>query len=429
MSLTGNINFSGLLNGDVDCGQGSNVIPNPSGTATADLYKLQIDETIYNIEGSGGTEVIPNPSGTATDDLTKLQINDTIYQIEGEQGPAGYSPEVTIDTITGGHSVTITDEEHPSGQTFNVMDGIDGTDGTNGTSAYATVSKSGNTATIICTDANGTTTAQISDGTDGTNGTDGTDGTSAYATVSKSGNTATITCTDANGTTTAQISDGTDGTNGTDGTDGTSAYATVSKSGNTATITCTDANGTTTATVSDGTNGQGVPSGGTSGQYLKKDSSTDYDTSFANIQASEVSYDNTSSGMTATSSQGAIDELNSSLTELQNSYQVWHDAKSVSANTVTTLKTFNVTKGVWLIVGYTLLSGSQSGTYNTYLNNSLSLRNRTVRNAGTGGGGTNIVGIWNFSSDCTVSLEVYLGTATTVTGSLEAIRLSDLPSI
>ena len=385
MSLTGNINFSGLLNGDVDCGQGSNVIPNPSGTATADLYKLQIDETIYNIEGSGGTEVIPNPSGTATDDLTKLQINDTIYQIEGEQGPAGYSPEVTIDTITGGHSVTITDEEHPSGQTFNVMDGIDGTDGTNGTSAYATVSKSGNTATIICTDANGTTTAQISDGTDGTNGTDGTDGTSAYATVSKSGNTATITCT--------------------------------------------DANGTTTATVSDGTNGQGVPSGGTSGQYLKKDSSTDYDTSFANIQASEVSYDNTSSGMTATSSQGAIDELNSSLTELQNSYQVWHDAKSVSANTVTTLKTFNVTKGVWLIVGYTLLSGSQSGTYNTYLNNSLSLRNRTVRNAGTGGGGTNIVGIWNFSSDCTVSLEVYLGTATTVTGSLEAIRLSDLPSI
>ena len=272
MSLTGNINFSGLLNGDVDCGQGSNVIPNPSGTATADLYKLQIDETIYNIEGSGGTEVIPNPSGTATDDLTKLQINDTIYQIEGEQGPAGYSPEVTIDTITGGHSVTITDEDHPSGQTFNVMDGTDGTDGTNGTSAYASVSKSGNTATIICTDANGTTTAQISDGTDGTNGTDGTDGTSAYATVSKSGNTATITCT--------------------------------------------DANGTTTATVSDGTNGQGVPSGGTSGQYLKKDSSTDYDTSFANIQASEVSYDNTSSGMTATTSQGAIDELKSNLTDL-----------------------------------------------------------------------------------------------------------------
>ena len=41
-------------------------------------------------------------------------------------GPAGYSPEVTITEITGGHRVTITDEEHPSGQSFDVMDGTGG---------------------------------------------------------------------------------------------------------------------------------------------------------------------------------------------------------------------------------------------------------------------------------------------------------------
>ena len=51
---------------------------------------------------------------------------------EGPQGPSGadgedgYSPEVTITTITGGHRVTITDADHPQGQSFDVMDGSGG---------------------------------------------------------------------------------------------------------------------------------------------------------------------------------------------------------------------------------------------------------------------------------------------------------------
>ena len=45
---------------------------------------------------------------------------------QGESGNDGFSPEVTIEEIEGGHSVTITDAEHPAGQTFNVMDGEDG---------------------------------------------------------------------------------------------------------------------------------------------------------------------------------------------------------------------------------------------------------------------------------------------------------------
>ena len=53
----------------------------------------------------------------------------------GPPGPAGedgVSPEVTIAQISGGHSVTITDAEHPSGQSFDVMDGEDGQPGTPG---------------------------------------------------------------------------------------------------------------------------------------------------------------------------------------------------------------------------------------------------------------------------------------------------------
>lgn len=64
------------------------------------------------------------------------------------------------------------------------------------TSAYATVSKTGNAATITCTDANGTTTATVYDGEDGqdgadgangTNGTDGADGTTFTPSVSSAG--------------------------------------------------------------------------------------------------------------------------------------------------------------------------------------------------------------------------------------------------
>ena len=48
------------------------------------------------------------------------------------KGEDGYSPEVTITTITGGHRVTITDKDHPQGQSFDVMDGQGG----GGTSDY-----------------------------------------------------------------------------------------------------------------------------------------------------------------------------------------------------------------------------------------------------------------------------------------------------
>lgn len=41
----------------------------------------------------------------------------------GDPGDPGVSPTVTITTITGGHRVTITDEDHPTGQSFDVMDG------------------------------------------------------------------------------------------------------------------------------------------------------------------------------------------------------------------------------------------------------------------------------------------------------------------
>ncbi len=51
---------------------------------------------------------------------------------EGPAGSDGVSPEVTISAITGGHRVTITDAEHPTGQSFDVMNGEAGPQGPKG---------------------------------------------------------------------------------------------------------------------------------------------------------------------------------------------------------------------------------------------------------------------------------------------------------
>lgn len=57
---------------------------------------------------------LPNPEGV------------NIKGPAGNPGQDGVSPEVTVEEIPGGHRVTIMDADHPSGQTFNVMDGEDG---------------------------------------------------------------------------------------------------------------------------------------------------------------------------------------------------------------------------------------------------------------------------------------------------------------
>ena len=62
---------------------------------------------------------------TNTDDLWECDGTKWVLKgnLKGDTGASGYSPAVTITNITGGHQVKITDEDHPTGQTFNVMDG------------------------------------------------------------------------------------------------------------------------------------------------------------------------------------------------------------------------------------------------------------------------------------------------------------------
>lgn len=135
----------------------------------------------------------------------------------GQDGVDGVSPTIEIEEIEGGHTVTITDADHPSGQTFDVTDGVDGQDGTDGTdgddgfSPFIEVTSLVGGHQVAVTDVEGTQTFNVMDGQkgeDGQDGSDGEDGFSPSASVSKSGHIATITITDKDGTTTATVSDG-----------------------------------------------------------------------------------------------------------------------------------------------------------------------------------------------------------------------------
>lgn len=87
--------------GYVDSGVDASITVN-----IADITMLAPDATPY----------VTN-TGTNTDPIFHL------FLPRGVKGDNGVSPGITITTITGGHRVTITDADHPTGQSFDVMDG------------------------------------------------------------------------------------------------------------------------------------------------------------------------------------------------------------------------------------------------------------------------------------------------------------------
>ena len=82
---------------------------------------------IQGIQGPQGNTGATGPQGPQGVKGDKGDKGNTGAQgPTGAAGADGVSPEVTITEIEGGHTVTITDADHPTGQSFNVMDGEDG---------------------------------------------------------------------------------------------------------------------------------------------------------------------------------------------------------------------------------------------------------------------------------------------------------------
>lgn len=149
--------------------------------------------------------------------------NEVIVQLEkasgrngrdGKDGKDGYSPKVTVEAITGGHRVTITDATGT--QSFNVMDGSGGS-GSGGADGYSpTISVTTITGghRVSITDVNGTKTFDVLDGSDGAQGPQGPAGPDGPQ--GPKGDTGSTGATGATGPA---------GTDGAPGADGKSAYA------------------------------------------------------------------------------------------------------------------------------------------------------------------------------------------------------------
>lgn len=133
------------------------------------------------------------------------------------------------------------------------FDGEDGDPGDNGVSPTVTVERNGNTVTILITDVNGTTQAQLRDGTNGQ------DGYSPTVAVTEIAGGHRITITDAEGDHSFDVMDGEDGADGQDGQDGVSPTVTITAitGGHRVTITDKDHPTGQTFDVMDGEDGEG----------------------------------------------------------------------------------------------------------------------------------------------------------------------------
>lgn len=145
--MNGEIGFSGTLEGFINTPGGGGEVPDiyadatvdnntgtpsatvtktvsPSGDAVTFHFAFQNLKGEQGQQGSQGIQGIPGERGVTGERGPRGYQGETGSQ--GIPGSDGYSPAVTITSITGGHRVTITDEDHPLGQSFDVMDGDNG---------------------------------------------------------------------------------------------------------------------------------------------------------------------------------------------------------------------------------------------------------------------------------------------------------------
>lgn len=121
-----------------------------------------------------------------------------------------------------------------------------------------------------------------------------------------------------------------------------------------------------------GNPGQGVPSGGTTGQVLAKQSSADYDADWESLTvpstAAEISFDNTGTGMTATDVQDAVTELKSNLTNLEDDFIVLSATTPSSANSDSRIVNDSTLYGNYIIAGYSI---EYANTWRTWYSDSV----------------------------------------------------------
>lgn len=199
MALIGNITNRGYIQGHINEANGilTGVITNSG----------QLGGQVVGLRGLKGDKGDTGDTGATGNGIASVAKTDS----------SGLVDTYTI-TYTDGNTTTFTLTNGKDGidgiDGKDGADGKDGQDGQDGHSPVVTANKVGDTTTIYVDGvAVGTIIDGVDgqDGKDGQDGQDGADGYSPSASVSKVGTTATITITDKDGTTTAEIHDGSSG--------------------------------------------------------------------------------------------------------------------------------------------------------------------------------------------------------------------------
>lgn len=117
--------------------------PGPAGDDGESAYQIAVDNGFVGTEEEWLASLVgpPGPQGEAGvdgtvsfDELTPEQRESLRGEKgeDGDTGPAGQdgvSPTVAFTSITGGNRMTVTDKDHPSGQSVDIMNGTNGQDG------------------------------------------------------------------------------------------------------------------------------------------------------------------------------------------------------------------------------------------------------------------------------------------------------------
>lgn len=132
---------------------------------TPSVY-AQIVERLTTVEElEVEAETLPAGSAASVDKTTDPETGGYVFTFgipKGNPGTPGFSPEVDVQTISGGHRVTVTDEG--GAESFDVMDGEDGDPGFSPTISVVDIT-GGHRITI--TDKTGAHIVDVMDGDDG----------------------------------------------------------------------------------------------------------------------------------------------------------------------------------------------------------------------------------------------------------------------
>ena len=205
---------------------------NPDGQASEGFYT--ISEINKMLEEYAKKDIVPTiyvKDASITDDILNIIKSDGTSL--SFAGGSATSPTIETEEVENGYKLIITDFKGtkeviiPNGEQGPVgpqgIPGQDGQPGQDGISPTATVESNSDGAVITLTDATGTTTAQIYNGSNGLPGADGLDGQDGFSPTIEVTDTETgvlLTIIDSTGTKTATVNDGVAGPQGPAGKDG-----------------------------------------------------------------------------------------------------------------------------------------------------------------------------------------------------------------